>query len=73
MPCEGGLPDLALRGGLLLRDRNPHHAAAALAAVLESPQAIDDLRARGTAVAAGHALENVLPVYDEFYRALHHA
>ena len=70
MPCDGGLPDLATRGGLLLPDRDPSTAAAALIGVFESPQKRAELRTRGSAVAAEHAVENVIPLYEAFYESV---
>jgi glycosyltransferase involved in cell wall biosynthesis len=70
MPCDGGLPDLATRGGLLLPDRDPSTAATALIGLFESAEQRADLRARGAAVAAQHAVENVIPVYEAFYEGL---
>lgn len=72
MPCVGGLPDLAARGGLLLPDREPATAAAALAGLFESRAALDELRARGAEVAAEHTISRVLALHDEFYGALLH-
>ena len=70
MPCDGGLPDLATRGGLLLADRDPTNAAAALIGLFDSSERRAALRARGAAVAAQHALENVIPLYEAFYESL---
>src|SRR5581483_7100944 len=70
MPCDGGLPDLATRGGLLLSDRDPSNAAAVLIGLFESPDRRAELQARGAAVAAEHALENVIPIYESFYERL---
>lgn len=70
MPCSGGLPELAARGGILLPDRDPSNAAAALIDLFDSPKRRAETRARGAAVAALHAVENVIPVYEEFYENL---
>jgi glycosyltransferase involved in cell wall biosynthesis len=70
MPCAGGLPELAARGGLLLPDRSPATAADALIDLFESAEKRAELRARGAAVAAQHAVENVLPLHEEFYESL---
>ena len=67
MPCAGGLPELAAGGGLLLADREPATAATTLLDLFESPERRAEIRARGAAVAARHALDTVIPVYEEFY------
>jgi glycosyltransferase involved in cell wall biosynthesis len=70
MPCEGRLPELARRGGFLLPDREPANSAVAIAALLDSPAAVAECRARGTAVAAEHEPAAVVPIYDDFYREM---
>ncbi len=70
LACNGGLADLAARGGLLLPDRKPSTAAAAVARLLGSDEEQDQLRARGHRVAAGHGVEAILSKLEELYSAV---
>ncbi len=68
LPCEGGLAELAARGGLLLPDREVGTAADAVGELLASPEARERLRARGYEVAAEHTVDAVLTRLEELYR-----
>jgi len=70
MPFPGGLAQVAARGGLLLADRDPASAAAALAELLASPDAREELGARGAAVAAEFSLDRALARLDALYAGL---
>ncbi len=69
MACDGGLADLATRGGLLLPDRETTTVVEALARLLASREERDELRARGHEVALTHAPETVLAMLNELYRS----
>ena len=72
MPCDGGLADLAARGGQLLADRGVTTAADAVAELLASSKQRERLRERGYEVAAQHSLDAVSnqlsALYDELER-----
>ncbi len=70
MACDGGLHDLALSGGRLLRGRSVAAAAEAVAELLVSREARARIRARGYCVAAEHRTERILEKLQDLYRSL---
>jgi glycosyltransferase involved in cell wall biosynthesis len=70
MPCPGGLTDLVERGGVLLEDRDPETAAAAVEILLASAAERIRVGNRGYVVAATHTVAGSVSRHLRMYRAV---